>query len=155
MVIGYGLLLGVVAVAIFMAAPAAFGWEALTVQTGSMAPALPPGSVVYVQAVVPAELQEGDVVVFSRGGEVITHRVQANNTVEGALTTKGDANAEADLMPVTYDQVQGKVVISTPVVGDILAALDTMVGKVYLLAAGACGVMMVILGGRLRKQGSS
>ncbi len=150
-VAGYGVLIAVVAAAALMAAPQAFGWKALTVLTGSMAPALPVGSVVYAAPADPAQLEEGDIVVFTRGGETVTHRVESNHTVEGELITKGDANAEPDLAPVPYSAVQGKVVIDAPWLGDILSALATGVGKVYLLAAGACGVMLTVLGNRCRK----
>lgn len=151
-IVGYIALVAVLAVAILMAAPQVLGWKSLTVLTGSMEPALPIGSMVYVAQANPAQLQEGDIVVFKRGGETITHRVVSNHTTEGELITKGDANEDVDLAPVAYSSVQGKVAFDAPWLGDILSAVSTTVGKIYLIGAAACGVMLVILGGRLRKQ---
>lgn len=138
--------------ALFMAAPTLLGWQQMNVLTGSMEPEIPIGSLVYVAPAEPEELAEGDVITFSQfRGDTVTHRVVRNRTVEGLLTTKGDANAEEDVEPVPYDRVIGKVVFTLPGAGDVLGYASSDLGKVYLLAFGACGVMFVILGGRLRK----
>lgn len=141
--------------AVLLAAPTLFGWQQYTVLTGSMEPEIPVGSMVYVEQVAPQDLSEGDVVTFGSGEETVTHRVVSNHTVEGELITKGDANAEEDLTPIPYSLVIGKVVLALPELGDILGALASTLGKVYLLALGLCGVMFVILGGRLKKPATS
>ena len=82
----------------------------------------------------------------------MTHRVVRNRTIEGDLVTKGDANAEEDMDPVPYDRVIGKVILTVPQAGDVLGYISSDVGKVYMLAFGACGLMFVILGGRMRKK---
>lgn len=143
------------ALAALLALPTMLGWQQLTVLTGSMEPAVPVGSIVYVAPTTPSELVEGDIVTFGAGDETVTHRVVSNHKVEGELITKGDANAEEDLQPVPYTSVVGKAVLTLPGLGDILAVLASTAGKVYLLAFGACGVMLVVLGGRLRKPAAS
>lgn len=138
--------------ALLLAAPGLLGWQQLTVLTGSMEPEIPVGSMVYVQPVEPETLAEGDVVTFTQAdGDTVTHRVVRNRTVEGTLVTKGDANAEEDVEPVPYDRVVGKVGLALPGAGDVFGYLSSDVGKIYMLAFGACGVMLVILGGRMRK----
>lgn len=143
------------ALALLMAVPTMLGMQQLTVLTGSMEPAVPVGSLIYVAPAAPSELAEGDIVTFGDGEETVTHRVISNHKVEGELITKGDANAEEDLQPVPYSMVVGKVVLTLPGLGDVLEALASVMGKIYLIAFGACGVMLVILGGRLKKQPAS
>lgn len=150
-VIGYVVLIAVLALAILMALPQILGWKSLTVTTGSMEPTLPVGSMVYMASANPADLQDGDIVVFRKGSETITHRVVSNHKVQGELITKGDANQENDLAPVPYSAVLGKVAFDAPWLGDILGALATLVGKIYLIVAALCGVMLTVLGGRLRR----
>ncbi len=138
--------------ALLMALPGLVGWQQMMVLTGSMEPEMPVGSMVYVAPTEPKELAQGDVIAFaSSDGDTVTHRVVENKSVEGQLVTKGDANAEEDVQPVRYADVIGKVVLTVPSVGELFAAMSTTLGKVYLIAFGACGVMLVILGGRLRK----
>lgn len=140
-------------IALLLAAPGLLGWQQMTVLTGSMEPTVPVGSMVYVEPTEPKELTEGDIITFTRDdGETVTHRVVQNKTVEGKIVTKGDANEEQDIDPVSYADVVGKVALTVPSMGELFAAMSTMLGKVYLLAFGACGVMLVILGGRLRKR---
>lgn len=138
--------------AVMLALPNLLGWQQFTVMTGSMEPNVPVGSMVYISSVSPSEIAEGDIVTFSRGDEVVTHRVVSNHLVEGELVTKGDANEAADPMPVAYGDVVGKAVLTLPALGDVFGALSTLAGKIYLLAFGICGVMLVILGGRLRQR---
>lgn len=139
-------------VALLLAAPGLLGWKQMSVLTGSMEPEIPVGSMVYVEPVEPESLAEGDVVTFVQAdGDTVTHRVVKNRTVEGTLVTKGDANEEEDMDPVPYERVVGKVGLTLPNAGEVLGYISSDVGKVYMLAFGACGVMLVILGGRMRK----
>lgn len=98
----------------------------------------------------PADAVAGDVVAFTREDSTVVHRVTSNNVVEGALTTKGDANPDVDLDRVPYANYQGRMVFSVPAMGDILAVLTTTVGKIYLLAFAVCGVLFNVLATRLR-----
>ena len=151
--IGVVIILITLAAALLLAVPSYLGWKQMTVLTGSMEPEIPVGSMVYVEEVQPEDLHEGDIVTFAqKDGDVVTHRVVRNRTVEGDLVTKGDANAEDDVDPVPYDRVIGKVALTVPAAGDVLGYIASDVGKIYMLAFGACGLMFVILGGRMRKK---
>ena len=116
----------------------------------AMEPEIPVGSVIYVKAVSPETVEEGDIIAFTSGVSVISHRVVSNQTVEGKFTTKGDANAENDMNPVGYADLIGRVEFHLPVLGAFLAILTSTIGKVYVLTLGACGVMLNILAGRMR-----
>ena len=95
----------------------------LTVLTSSMEPGLPPGTLVIVRPVAPADIRMGDVVTYQiRSGEpgVITHRIIAITTTESgerSFTLQGDNNGAPDPDPVREVQVQGRVWYSLPYLG--------------------------------------
>ena len=149
-IIGTLLLLLVIAVSLPLALPRFLGYEAYHVETGSMEPAIPVGSLVYVDPVSPETLEPGDVVAFRSGETVITHRVVENHYFYNELITKGDANEKEDINPVRYDEVVGRVTVHFPVLGRFLSVYALPVSKVYLLALAACGVMLNVLAGRIR-----
>lgn len=151
--IGVVIILITLAAALLLAVPSYLGWKQMMVLTGSMEPEIPVGSMVYIEETQPESLQEGDIITFSqKDGDVVTHRVVRNRSVEGELVTKGDANAEEDVDSVPYDRVIGKVSLTVPAAGDVLGYIASDVGKIYMIAFGACGLMFVILGGRMRKK---
>ena len=95
----------------------------LTVLTSSMEPGLPPGTLVIVRPVAPADIRMGDVVTYQiRSGEpgVITHRIIAVTTTasgERSFTLQGDNNGAPDPDPVREVQVQGRVWYALPYLG--------------------------------------
>jgi len=99
------------------------GYELRIVQSGSMEPAVPVGSVVLIQ---PAERYAvDDIVTFGddRNGSLpTTHRIVGDTLVGGELAyiTKGDANEEADIEPVPQTDIRGKVRFSLPYLGFVL-----------------------------------
>lgn len=149
-ILGTLILLLIIAVCIPVTVPKLMGYEIYNVVSGSMEPEIPVGSVIYVKAVSPETVEEGDIIAFTSGVSVISHRVVSNQTVEGKFTTKGDANAENDMNPVGYADLIGRVEFHLPVLGSFLAILTSTIGKVYVLTLGACGVMLNILAGRMR-----
>jgi len=120
-----GLLLLVLGLAVLViGVPAAVGGMPYTILTGSMAPGLPPGTLVVVKPADPAEIRIGDVVTYqleSGHPAVVTHRVVERiiDTRSGDLlfVTKGDANDTADAVPVMPVQLKGTVWYSIPWLG--------------------------------------
>jgi signal peptidase len=96
-----------------------------TVQTGSMTPALPPGTLVVVRPVPIGKIGVGDIITYQlKPGrpEVVTHRVVTvgDNAAHGrVLHTKGDANNAADANWVIAKQVRGRYWYSVPYVGRV------------------------------------
>ena len=76
------------------------------VTTGSMSPAYPAGSAVFIQSA--ADYRIGDVVLVDRPefSRPVLHRIVAIDATN--VTTKGDANAEADA-PISISHIVGKV----------------------------------------------
>jgi signal peptidase len=126
--LGTGISVGILAIIIGLAAvtvivPHFTGATPLTVLTGSMEPHLPPGTLLVVKPVKPADIHIGDVVTYEPNPNdattVISHRVIgiANNT-DGTrtFTVQGDANNAPDA-PVMQKQVVAKLWYSVPLMG--------------------------------------
>ena len=61
------ILISVIAVCIPITLPKLMGYEIYDIVSGSMEPEIPVGSVIYVKAAAPEDIQEGDVIAFRRG----------------------------------------------------------------------------------------
>lgn len=115
-----------------------FGIEAMTVKTGSMAPAVPAGSMAYVQTMQNTghTVKEGDIVAFTVGsGENaarVLHRAVSIDASKQTITTKGDANEANDPSGVPFDAVIGKLVGAIPYLGGAIEAFSSH--KVAVLA---------------------
>lgn len=116
-----------------MALPSLFGFQVYNIISGSMEPALPIGSAIYVEQVKPLEIQVDDVVAFWVEEEVVAHRVIKNEQSECKIYTKGDANIAEDRNPIAYENIIGTVNFHIPYVGNVLYIFSTKMGKVYLL----------------------
>jgi len=117
-------ILGIVIVTCIVGFQAALGSSVhfVAVPTGSMRPAIYPGSLVVVQAVSsPAQIQVGDIIEFSPtwfNGSVVHRVVAEKQSSQGILyTTKGDNNTNPDPLPVSYSKVTGKVALVVPYFG--------------------------------------
>ena len=149
-VFGMLLLLAVIVLCLPMVVPGLLGYQTFNVVSGSMEPAIPIGSAIYVEPIDPAYLEEGDIVAFYDGEDVIAHRVSINRATAEELVTKGDANDVEDFDPIPYASVVGRVALSVPMMGAYMSVCASTVGKVYLLLTAACGLMLNILASRMR-----
>jgi signal peptidase len=134
-------LLGAVGAFVAQAFPGLVGADyAFVVQSGSMEPAIPVGSVVFVDAVesgqVDTRITEGEVITYTDDGEnLITHRVvekhQAGDSVR--FVTKGDANENADPEPVYRNEIVGELRFAVPFIGYVVAFGNTQMGYLALV----------------------
>ena len=161
--LGSLIMLAVILLCLALAAPRLAGIKTFVVISGRMEPAIPVGSMVYSKAVDPKLLETGDVIVFyssntaqggTGAGEVIpvTHRVVLNDTTNGEITTKGDANEKNDISKVTYLNVEGKVIFHIPQLGYLAAPLSSMKGKIALALIILAGYILTEVGSSLRKR---
>jgi signal peptidase I len=93
------------------------------VLTGSMRPAFAPGDLLITAPKAAADLQPGQVAVFTPPGETApyAHRITAvaGTPEHPVLLTKGDANPAADKWRARLDQAEVPVVVATvPHVGN-------------------------------------
>ena len=149
-IIGTLILIAVIGISIPLALPRILGYEVYYIESGSMEPTLPVGSVVYVEYVNPREVETDDIIAFQYDGAVVTHRVVQNRYFSKAILTKGDANETQDINPVPYRQLIGRVKYHIPYIGPIMMVAASEVGKVYLMVLAFCGVMFNVLAGRMR-----
>ena len=113
--------------------PMVGGYGALRVMTGSMEPSIPTNSLIIIHEEDAESLQVGDVITFyssdpSLGNALNTHRIAAieqdQDSQQLMFTTKGDANTLEDQYPVTENNVVGKVVLVSGVLGLIVSLLS-------------------------------
>lgn len=124
------------------------GRAVLSVQTGSMQPAIRPGDAVVVRNAsaaltansTPSNLRVGDIVTFwspSQPDTLITHRIVNISPASGMVITKGDA-LDAPDTAINADAILGKVEHIVPGAGYGLSILRRPIGlaaAVYLPAA--------------------
>lgn len=148
-VFGTLILLAVIGIAVPLSLPRMFGYEIYNVLSPSMSPAIPMGSVVYAEEVIPEDVTPDDIIVYASMNDTVTHRVVENRIVEGLIITKGDVNESVDA-PVPYDAVVGKVVLHLPFYGSMSDIYASTIGKIYLIGFAVIGVLMNFLASRLR-----
>jgi signal peptidase I len=110
----------------------------MSIPTGSMNPAIKPGSLVLVHSVSTPSLKVGDIITYTNPRnqkETVTHRIaqtyQISDTVP-AFVTKGDANPSAD-PPIVSGMVKGRVETITPYLGTAINWLKTLPGLIAII----------------------
>lgn len=144
-ILGTVILLAVLAVCLPLSVPKLLGYQVYDVVSGSMNPAIPVHSIVFVQEAAPEDIQPGEVVAYQSGDSVVIHRLVENHVVEGELVTKGDANAEPDPLKVGYASVLGTVTAHIPFIGIYAGALNTLPGKLYAFGFIVAAAMLYLL----------
>jgi signal peptidase len=151
-----GLVLLVAGLAVVLVVlPRVTGSVPLSVLTQSMEPTLPPGTLVVVRPVAPADVRIGDVVTYqleSGRPEVVTHRVVAiDSSSDGTrrFVFRGDANDAVDAEPVIPAQIRGEVWYSLPLLGTVNQVVNG--SRTWLLPTLAglllvYGVVMIVSG---------
>ena len=114
-----------------------FGYQMLTVDSGSMEPNFPVDSLIFVKTVDPSELQTDDVITFTvdEKGTLVTHRIVAALKDERSFITKGDANNTNDPNTVPYGNIVGKAELCLPGIGAVFRAVTAEKNRIYLYIA--------------------
>ncbi len=129
--------LGVLTVLLVL--PGLFGIHPLIVQSGSMEPAYPRGSMLYVRGTEASELTEGTAVTFHLEDEetLVTHRIIRIDTEKEEIYTKGDANVLEDVAATPFEKIVGIPFFCIPHLGQLAGYLSSMAGK--------AGVIMLVV----------
>ena len=113
---------------VFLGAAVLLGWKLQPIETGSMAPRYPAGSLAIVEPVDAAQVRPGMTVVFEDPflrGRLVAHRIVKRLPGSSPVwLTKGDANAESDPAPVHAAAIQGRVRWAIPGLGGAASALS-------------------------------
>lgn len=141
------IVLGLLAVTI---GPRFLPYQALVVRSGSMAPAIPTGSVVFYTKVKAADVKVGQVIVFNRPGETnekVTHRVFKIETGPTGryFVTKGDANNTPDDWQVPAVGNGWVARFHIPTLGYALADLQSTTARLLLLLIPALALGLITL----------
>lgn len=148
---GTVLIAAVIVLCSMLVLPGIFGFHMYHVLSGSMEPAIPVGSLLYVKDVPPEDVEEKDIIAFYSSledGGIITHRVTENHVVSGTFDTKGDANDGEDPTPVPYDNYIGLVVGKLPYMGKLLTVMTTFYGKIAAACVVVLGALLNFIGKR-------
>jgi signal peptidase I len=123
-----------VLVAAAVTVPVLFGYQAFTILSGSMEPAIGTGDVVVVDEIAPLDARVGDVVSFrspDNPTKILTHRVvevrAAGNEVRFA--TKGDANDAAERWSIAEGGTIGRVEYRVPKLGYVTSKIGSTFGR--------------------------
>ena len=122
--------------------PMPFGYGLANVLSGSMEPTFSRGTLLLVKDT--KNIQEGDIVVYQSGKELIVHRIIALSGDK--VVTQGDANNAAD-EPFSKTQIKGKVIGWIPVLGSVAALLKTPIAVIVILI-----LAFVLIEGSFRAQ---
>lgn len=142
--LGTALLIMLIILCIPFTLPRFFEYQAYTVISGSMEPAIPVGSLVYIKDMEPEDVQIGDVIAYYGGRDsnaIITHRVVENRVIMGEFITKGDANRTEDMNPVSYDQFIGRIELHMPELGIVAQFMTSQDGKI----AASCMIGLAVV----------
>lgn len=107
-----------VALMLWAVLPNLVGLHSTMIMSGSMTPGLQVGDAVVVRPVTPAQLSPGQILMFDdpdHAGRLRMHRLVS--VEDGRLTTKGDANEQADSSTVEFSAVRGAGFLRVPFAG--------------------------------------
>ena len=148
--LGSLVIIGVIILLIPLSLPRLFGFETYNVISGSMEPEIPVGSLVLVKYKDPAQIKEGEIVTYYSSGIPVTHRVTYNNSFEGYVTTKGDANEGEDLADVNYNELIGVVEYHYPLLGMLGEYLSSFSGKLLVVELITCAFLLHIVADKIK-----
>ena len=139
--------IGLVAITV---GPRFLPYQALVVRSGSMAPTIPTGSIVFYRKIPAARVKVGDIIVFDRPGvanEKITHRVYRIETGPSGryFITKGDANGTPDDWQVPAVGTGWIATFHIPTIGYALVDLQSTIGRLLLLVIPALALAGITL----------
>ena len=125
------------------------GFKPAAVYSGSMAPALPVGSIAFDKPVASSSIRRGDAITFEDpyvAGRAVTHRVvRIVHTPLGlAYRTKGDANPTLDPWTIKLPATVGRVAFQVPYVGYVLVYSHTREVRMGLIGL-VCSALLAFL----------
>ena len=111
-----------------------FTYQALTIGSGSMSPAIEKGDVIVLKSMKNEEarkIKKGDVLVYNHDNKIIVHRVikKSNNGETISFKTKGDYNNAKDSWTVKQEDVIGIVKFRMRWIGMPTVALNELLNK--------------------------
>lgn len=133
------------ALAVLLVGVRLFGLTPYVVLSGSMEPAYPTGSLIYVRRTDPQTVEVGTPITFVLNADlqVATHRVTAVDPEREQFRTKGDANDAEDGSPVHFNNLIGVPVFCIPLLGYAAHFISAPPG-LYLAASFALALLVLL-----------
>ncbi len=107
--------------------PSFYVYEAYMIDTTSMEPTLNKNDVIIIKKCKEENLKKGDIITYKINGEIITHRiveiVQEEITGTNQYITKGDNNNVEDEYYILFSEIEGKMIIKIPGLGNVVDIL--------------------------------
>lgn len=124
--------------------PQMLGYVPRIVISGSMEPAVPVGSIAYInRRIAQEEIKKDDVIAYELSGEMsVLHRVVCTDTKKRTWTTKGDANTSCDIGEVSYEQYLGKMIFCIPYAGYVWMGMKK---KEVWMIIGIMGIVLMLV----------
>ena len=131
--------------------PRVLPYRTFTVLSGSMAPTIPVGSMIFDRPIDASQVEEGDVITFhppTAPEKLVSHRVaDIQDSPNGRmLVTQGDANGVRDdwRIPASGDGL--KYEFHIPYLGYVVGSMMTPLGRFVVLVVGSLwlGARMLI-----------
>ena len=146
----YAVLVFMAVLVLASALPIPGGVKTFVVRSGSMEPKVKTGSVVVVWP--KAEYKIGDIVTFgpnTKKRAPTTHRIisQSGEPNKRFFLTKGDANNTPDIREISQKEIIGKVVLTIPFFGYVVAAAQKPAGFAVIVGVPA----LLIIGDQAMK----
>ncbi|MBQ6419822.1 MAG: signal peptidase I [Clostridia bacterium] len=140
------ILLAVAALLILFIGVRLVGITPYAVQTASMEPTYPVGSIIYVKNVAASDVKEGDAITYTLNSEglLATHRVTKIDTGRQLFYTHGDAVEGVEDTPVPFGALVGIPKFSIPKLGFLAQYVATKQGRVIAVTAAAILLVLAI-----------
>lgn len=105
------------------------GFGMYIVRSDSMKPGISAGDVIFTGPA--SQVKPGDIITFKKDTMIVTHRVVS--VENGLISTKGDANEEADPGKIAITAVQGSYMFKVPGIGYITNFTNTKKGWFFMV----------------------
>lgn len=103
--------------------PQFYIYKAYIISTESMQPTLNKGDVIIIKKTKKEDLKENDIITYKDKGEIITHRIVEIKPNGNKYITKGDNNISKDEQSLSFEDIEGKLVLKIPHLGNMVAGL--------------------------------
>lgn len=115
--------------------PDFFGYKSFVIVSGSMEPTIMTGDAILVKEVPQKEIKKNDIISFSQGETIVTHRVIEIIEENGIkrYKTKGDNNNTEDRDKIAYEQIEGKYQFKINQFGMITQILKSKITLIVLI----------------------
>lgn len=143
----------VISLAALVTIPRLLGYRSFTVLSGSMEPGIMTGSLAFIKPASHTGVTPGDIITFALGDMVVTHRIVRDEPENRAFITKGDANEDEDIRPVSYDSIIGKYSFSIPLLGYLSGMVKSGGIPVVIFTVAAVVLFMLLDIGQKKEKG--